>query len=138
MQLGMIGLGRMGANMVRRLMRGGHSCVVFDANPANVKALADDGATGSDSLDAFIAKLQPPRALWVMVPAAAVDSVLAQLVPKLQRDDVIIDGGNSYYIDDIRQGRRAPAEGPALSRRRHQRWCLGRGTWLLPHDWRRH
>ena len=103
MQLGMIGLGRMGANMVRRLMRGGHSCVVFDANPANVKALADDGATGSDSLDAFIAKLQPPRALWVMVPAAAVDSVLAQLVPKLQRDDTIIDGGNSYYVDDIRR-----------------------------------
>jgi 6-phosphogluconate dehydrogenase len=103
MQLGMIGLGRMGANMVRRLMRGGHRCVVFDANPGNVKALADDGATGSDSLDAFIAKLQPPRALWVMVPAAAVDSVLAQVVPKLQRDDVIIDGGNSYYIDDIRR-----------------------------------
>ncbi len=103
MQLGMIGLGRMGANMVRRLIRGGHTCVVFDTNPANVKALVDDGATGSDSLDAFIAKLQPPRALWVMVPAAAVDSVLAQLVPRLQRDDVIIDGGNSYYIDDIRR-----------------------------------
>jgi len=111
MQLGMIGLGRMGANMVRRLLRDKHDCVVFDSNPANVKSLVDAGATGSDSLQAFIAKLTPPRALWVMVPAAAVDSVIAQVVPHLQKDDTIIDGGNSYYIDDIRRATELNAKG---------------------------
>ena len=103
MQLGMIGLGRMGANMVRRLMKGGHECVAFDMTPASVQALAKEGATGAGSLDDFVSKLKQPRAIWLMVPAAVVDSTLAQLVPKLAKDDVVIDGGNSYYIDDIRR-----------------------------------
>ena len=103
MQLGMIGLGRMGANMVRRLMKGGHSCVVFDRSADAVKQLAGDGATGSSSLDDFVKKLSPPRAAWLMVPAAAVDATLADLAPKLAKDDTVIDGGNSYYIDDIRR-----------------------------------
>jgi 6-phosphogluconate dehydrogenase len=103
MQLGMIGLGRMGANMVRRLMKGGHECVAFDMTPASVQALAKEGATGAGSLDDFISKLKQPRAIWLMVPAAVVDSTLAQLIPKLAKDDILIDGGNSYYIDDIRR-----------------------------------
>jgi 6-phosphogluconate dehydrogenase len=105
MQLGMIGLGRMGANMVRRLMKAGHECVVFDRSPATVQALAKEGAAGGSSLDDFIVKLKPPRAIWLMVPAAVVDSTLAQLMPKLQKDDIVIDGGNSYYIDDIRRAK---------------------------------
>jgi 6-phosphogluconate dehydrogenase len=103
MQLGMIGLGRMGANMVLRLMKGGHECVAFDVTPASVQAVAKEGATGAGSLDDFVSKLKQPRAIWLMVPAAVVDSTLAQLVPKLAKDDVVIDGGNSYYIDDIRR-----------------------------------
>ncbi len=103
MQLGMIGLGRMGANMVRRLMKGGHKCVVFDTNPANVKQLVGEGATGSDSLDDFVKKLTGPRAVWMMVPAAVVDSMLNELKHRLQPGDIVIDGGNSYYIDDIRR-----------------------------------
>jgi 6-phosphogluconate dehydrogenase len=105
MQLGMIGLGRMGANMVRRLMKAGHQCVVFDRSPATVQALAQEGAAGGSSLDDFIAKLKTPRAIWLMVPAAVVDSTLAELAPKLQKDDILIDGGNSYYIDDIRRAK---------------------------------
>jgi len=103
MQLGMIGLGRMGANMVRRLMKAGHECVVWDRNAASVKELAGEGAAGAGSLDEFIAKLKPPRAVWLMVPAAVVDSSVGELAGKLQKDDVLIDGGNSYYIDDIRR-----------------------------------
>src|SRR5437867_11594807 len=111
MQLGMIGLGRMGANMVRRLIRAGHECVVFDLNQDSVKALAKDGATGGTSMDDFIAKLKPPRAIWLMVPAAVVDRSLGDLVPKLQKDDVIIDGGNSYYIDDLRRSKELEPKG---------------------------
>jgi 6-phosphogluconate dehydrogenase len=103
MQLGMIGLGRMGANMVLRLMKGGHECVAFDVTPASVQAVAKEGAKGAGSLDDFVSKLKQPRAIWLMVPAAVVDSTLAQLVPQLAKDDVVIDGGNSYYIDDIRR-----------------------------------
>ncbi len=103
MQLGMIGLGRMGANMVRRLMKAGHECVVWDMNPASVKGLAGEGASGAGSLEEFVGKLRPPRAVWLMVPAAVVDTSIGQLAPKLQKDDVLIDGGNSYYIDDIRR-----------------------------------
>jgi 6-phosphogluconate dehydrogenase len=103
MQLGMIGLGRMGANMVRRLMKNGHQCAVYDRGADNVKRLADEGAAGAASLDDFLAKLKPPRAVWLMIPAAAVDGTLAALAPKMAKDDVIIDGGNSYYIDDIRR-----------------------------------
>ncbi|HEY1422991.1 MAG TPA: decarboxylating 6-phosphogluconate dehydrogenase [Candidatus Acidoferrum sp.] len=103
MQLGMIGLGRMGANMVRRLEKNGHKCVVFDRSQDTVKQLAGEGATGATSLDDFVQKLQKPRAIWLMVPAAVVDASIADLVPKLDAGDILIDGGNSYYIDDIRR-----------------------------------
>jgi 6-phosphogluconate dehydrogenase len=105
MQLGMIGLGRMGSNMVRRLMRGGHECVAFDMNPANIKQIAGEGATPAASLDDLVRQLKKPRAVWLMVPAAVVDSTLAELAPRLEPGDAIIDGGNSYYIDDIRRAR---------------------------------
>jgi 6-phosphogluconate dehydrogenase len=105
MQLGMIGLGRMGANMVRRLMRAGHECVVFDVSQQAVQDLAGEGAMGSTSLDAFVAALTPPRAVWLMVPAAFVDQELTSLRALLEADDVVIDGGNSYYHDDIRRAR---------------------------------
>ncbi|MFZ0667780.1 MAG: decarboxylating 6-phosphogluconate dehydrogenase [Acidimicrobiales bacterium] len=101
MQLGMIGLGRMGANLVRRLMRDGHRCVVYDVSADAVKALADVGATGSTSLSDFVSKLEKPRALWIMVPAGIVQSTLDELVPLLEPGDMVIDGGNSYYRDDI-------------------------------------
>jgi 6-phosphogluconate dehydrogenase len=103
MQLGMIGLGRMGANMVRRLLHGGHQCVVYDANPQAAQALAGEGAMAAASLDDFVHKLTPPRAAWLMVPAAVVDKMLGDLTDRLQRDDIVIDGGNSYYIDDLRR-----------------------------------
>ena len=103
MQLGMIGLGRMGANMTRRLMRAGHQCVVFDKNAASMQALVQEGAVAAQSLDDFVAKLKPPRAAWLMVPAAAVDSTLHDLASRLQAGDLVVDGGNSYYIDDIRR-----------------------------------
>ncbi|HSB76043.1 MAG TPA: decarboxylating 6-phosphogluconate dehydrogenase [Terriglobales bacterium] len=105
MQLGMIGLGRMGSNMVRRLMRGGHECVAFDMNPASIKQIAGEGATPAASLDDLVRQLKKPRAVWLMVPAAVVDSTLAELAPRLEPGDAIIDGGNSYYIDDIRRAR---------------------------------
>src|SRR5829696_2568460 len=100
MQLGMIGLGRMGANMVVRLIRGGHECVVYDVNAAAVESAAAGGATGSGSLKDFVAKLQPPRAVWLMVPAAFVDAELDSLSGILAPGDIVIDGGNSYYHDD--------------------------------------
>jgi 6-phosphogluconate dehydrogenase len=103
MQLGMIGLGRMGASMVRRLMRQGQQCVVYDVNPASVQALVSERATGSSSLQDFVARLARPRAIWLMVPAALVDQVLSDLLPLLEPDDVIIDGGNSFYRDDVRR-----------------------------------
>ena len=103
MQLGMIGLGRMGANMVQRLMKGGHECVVFDLNPASVRKLADDGAIGAKSIEDFVSKLKPPRSAWLMVPAGAVDKTLHDLTAHVQKGDIIIDGGNSHYIDDIRR-----------------------------------
>jgi 6-phosphogluconate dehydrogenase len=111
MQLGMIGLGRMGANMVRRLMRAGHECVVYDRSPEAVSALAREGATGVTSLDELVGRLAPPRAVWLMVPAAAVDATLAELEPRLQRDDVVVDGGNSYYVDDIDRAARLATRG---------------------------
>ena len=103
MQLGMIGLGRMGANMVRRLLKAGHEAVVFDMSPQAVDALAGDGAVGAKSLAEFVQKLQTPRAVWLMVPAAVVDHSLADLLPLLSPGDIVIDGGNSYYVDDIRR-----------------------------------
>jgi 6-phosphogluconate dehydrogenase len=110
MQLGMIGLGRMGANMVRRLMRAGHECVVFDRDPKAVKALESEGAMGCKDLDEFAAKLAPPRPVWLMVPAAVVDSSIEEINAHLGAGDMVIDGGNSYYKDDIaRAGRLKPA-----------------------------
>jgi 6-phosphogluconate dehydrogenase len=105
MQLGMIGLGRMGANMVRRLTKGGHDCVVFDRAPAAVQALAKEGPTGADSLADMMSKLGKPRAIWLMVPAAVVDDSIADLLPLLEAGDILIDGGNSYYVDDIRRAK---------------------------------
>ena len=111
MQLGMIGLGRMGANMVRRLIRGGHQCVVFDLSPPAVQALVEEKAVGASSFADFVKKLDPPRALWLMVPAAVVDRTIAELVPLLGRGDILIDGGNSYYIDDIRRAKELAPKG---------------------------
>jgi 6-phosphogluconate dehydrogenase len=105
MQLGMIGLGRMGANMVRRALRGGHQCVVFDRSSKAVNELAQEKATGSSSLQDFVSKLEKPRAVWLMVPAAAVDETIAGLLPHLESEDILIDGGNSYYVDDIRRAK---------------------------------
>src|SRR5215468_3744665 len=103
MQLGMIGLGRMGANMVRRLIRSGHQCVVYDRSQQAVKELVKDQAVGAGSLSDLVKKLNKPRALWLMVPAAVVDQTIADLVPLLDQGDILIDGGNSYYIDDLRR-----------------------------------
>jgi 6-phosphogluconate dehydrogenase len=105
MQLGMFGLGRMGANMVRRLIKNGHQCVVYDRSPQVVDELVKEKAVGSSSLAEFVKKLQKPRAVWLMVPAAVVDKMIADLTPLLEAGDILIDGGNSYYIDDIRRAR---------------------------------
>jgi 6-phosphogluconate dehydrogenase len=110
MQLGMVGLGRMGANLVRRLMRDGHRCVAFDVNADAVKQLESEGATGSSSLEEFVSSLEKPRAVWLMLPAAIVDDTLDLLVPLLEPDDVVIDGGNSYYRDDIARAKRLAAD----------------------------
>jgi len=111
MQLGMIGLGRMGANMVRRLIGGGHECVVFDRSPEAVAQLAKEKALGASSLADFVKKLSKPRAIWLMVPAAVTDNAIADLVPLLEKGDILIDGGNSYYIDDIRRAKELAAKG---------------------------
>ena len=105
MQLGMIGLGRMGANMVRRLLNGGHQCVVFDMSPKVAQELVEEKAIGSSSLGDLVRKLTKPRAVWLMVPAAVVDNTIADLLPHLEAEDILIDGGNSYYIDDLRRAR---------------------------------
>src|SRR5215475_7034916 len=105
MQLGMIGLGRMGANMVRRLIKGGNECVVFDRSPNAVKELVGEKAVGSSSLEEFVRKLQKPRVVWLMVPAAVVDKTIASLAALLEPEDILIDGGNSYYVDDIRRAK---------------------------------
>jgi 6-phosphogluconate dehydrogenase len=105
MQIGMVGLGRMGGNMVRRLIRNGHECVVFARSQKSVSQLVQEKATGAASLTDLIQKLKKPRAIWLMLPAAVVDETIAQLVPQLEPDDILIDGGNSYYIDDIRRAK---------------------------------
>jgi 6-phosphogluconate dehydrogenase len=111
MQIGMIGLGRMGANMVRRLLKGGHQCVVFNRSPKAVQELVEEKAVGSSSLADFVKKLTKPRAVWLMVPAAVVDKTIADLLPNLERDDILIDGGNSYYVDDIRRAKELAPKG---------------------------
>jgi len=111
MELGMIGLGRMGANMVRRLMRAGHKSVVYDTSAEAVTALAKEGATGAASLDDFLNRLSKPRVVWMMVPAAAVDRAIADIAPRMARGDILVDGGNSYYVDDIRRAKELAAKG---------------------------
>ena len=111
MQRGMIGLGRMGANLVRRLMRDGHRCVAYDVNPDAVKSLAGEGAAGAESLADFVAKLDKPRNIWIMVPAGIVERTLGELRPLLEADDIVIDGGNSYYRDDITRAKDLQGDG---------------------------
>jgi 6-phosphogluconate dehydrogenase len=111
MQLGMIGLGRMGANMVRRLVRAGHECVVFDMSPHAVEGLVREEAIGAASLQDLVRKLRKPRVVWMMVPAAVVDRAIADLVPHLERGDILIDGGNSYYVDDLRRAKELAPKG---------------------------
>jgi len=111
MQLGMIGIGRMGGNMARRLVRGGHTCVVYNRSKGPVDELVKDGAQGTTDLAAFVAMLAAPRAIWLMVPAAAVEQVLADITPLLAKDDIVIDGGNSYYKDDIDRAKRLASQG---------------------------
>ena len=111
MQLGMVGLGRMGANMVRRLIQKGHECVVFDMSPKVVGELVKESAGGAVSLSDLVSKLEKPRKVWLMVPAAAVDKTIADLVAYLEAGDVLIDGGNSYYVDDIRRSKELETKG---------------------------
>ncbi len=111
MQMGMIGLGRMGANMVRRLLRAGHECVVFDRAPEAVESLVREGARGVSRIEELVATLTPPRAIWIMVPAGVVDATLTELLPLLQRGDAVVDGGNSYYVDDLRRAKELAAHG---------------------------
>jgi 6-phosphogluconate dehydrogenase len=110
MQIGMIGLGRMGANMVRRLLRGGQQCVVFDRSPKVVEELVRENAIGATSLADFVKHLEKPRAVWLMIPAAVVDTMIAELLPLLEAEDILIDGGNSYYVDDIRRAKELAAK----------------------------
>ena len=111
MQIGMIGLGRMGANMVRRLLGGGHECVAFDRSPKVVEELVQEKAAGAANLRDFVKKLEKPRAIWLMVPAAVVDKTISDLVPYLEPGDILIDGGNSYYVDDIRRAKELASKG---------------------------
>jgi 6-phosphogluconate dehydrogenase len=111
MQLGMVGLGRMGANMVKRLLKGGHECVVYDRSPQSIAELEKDKAVGASALADMVKKLNKPRAIWLMIPAAAVDETIAEIVPHLDKDDILIDGGNSYYIDDIRRAKQLAEKG---------------------------
>jgi 6-phosphogluconate dehydrogenase len=111
MEMGMIGLGRMGANMVRRLTRAGHKSVVYDTSAEAVAALAKEGATGASSLDDFLSKLSKPRVVWMMLPAAAVDRAIADIAPRMAQGDVLVDGGNSYYVDDIRRAKELAPKG---------------------------
>ena len=136
MQLGMIGLGRMGANLVRRLMRDGHDCVVYDVSAEAVTALEGEGATGANSLEEFVHKLEVPRALWIMVPAGIVQATLDQLSGLLEAGDIVIDGGNSYYRDDIAPAAQLASRGSTTSTR-HQRRRVGARARLLPDDRRR-
>src|SRR6201996_9630714 len=111
MQLGMVGLGRMGSNMVKRLLNNGHTSVVFDRSPKAVQDLEKDKAVGASSLADLVSKLEKPRAIWLMIPAGVVDQTIAEIAPHLESDDILIDGGNSYYIDDIRRAQELAPKG---------------------------
>ena len=134
-QLGMVGLGRMGANIVRRLMRAGHECVVYDVNPDAISELAGEGAVGADSLSDLASKLDAPRAVWVMVPAGDItEQTVNDVAAVLESGDAIIDGGNSYYRDDMRRSAARGREGDRLHRLRHERRRLRARPRLLPDD----
>ena len=135
MQLGMIGLGRMGGNMVRRLMRAGHEVIVYSATAKTRETFAKEtGAFAASSIAELVGKLKPPRVVWLMVPAAAVDKTLDDVVGHVQKGDIVIDGGNSYYIDDIRRSKAAFAQGNPLCRLRDERRHLGPRSRVLSHD----
>ena len=135
MQLGMVGLGRMGANMTRRLMRGGHQLVVSDLSPDAVKQLAGEGASASSSLEDLVTKLKPARAVWVMVPAGGpTEQTVQKLAQHMQAGDAIIDGGNSYFKDDVRRAGQLQGQGHPLHRRWHQWRRLGHRPRLLHDD----
>jgi len=136
MQLGMIGLGRMGANMVRRLIRNGHQCVVYDRSEQAVGDLVRENAVGATSLADLAKKLQKPRALWLMVPAAVVDKTIADLVPLVEAGDVLIDGGNSYYVDDIRRANELAPKKIYYVDVGTSGGVWGLGARLLHDDWR--
>jgi len=136
MQLGMIGLGRMGANMVRRLIRNGHQCVVYDRSEQAVDDLVRENAVGATSLADLAKKLQKPRALWLMVPAAVVDKTIADLVPLVEAGDVLIDGGNSYYVDDIRRANELAPKKIYYVDVGTSGGVWGLGARLLHDDWR--
>ena len=137
MQLGMIGLGRMGANIVRRLMREGHECVVYDLNEAAIAELEGEGAVGARSLEELREQAEPPRAAWVMVPAAFAGATIRDVAGHFERGDIIIDGGNSYYRDDLDHAPKCTAARHPFRRRRHERRGLRARARLLPHDRRR-
>ena len=137
MQLGMIGLGRMGANMSRRLMRAGRDCIVFDVHPETVSRFAAEGAIGAASPNELVAKLEPPRTVWMMLPAADVDETVSALTKLLQPGDALIDGGNSYYRDDIERAKRLKSGGKprnGTSDRRGQRGAARRESQGLSRD----
>ena len=137
MQLGMIGLGRTGANMVRRLLKAGHECAVFDMSHKAVEELVQEKAVGASSLGELAKKLTKPRAVWLMVPAAVVDETIAELATFLEAGDILIDGGNSYYVDDIRRAKDLATKKTHYVDVGNERWCLGSGTRLPHDDWRR-
>ncbi len=138
MQIGIVGLGRMGANIARRLMRNGHQCVVFDANLDASLALGREGATSSAALQDLVKRLTPPRVVWLMVPAGeATAKAVDELGRLMAEGDTIIDGGNSFWKDDIARAKALRAQGHPLSRCRHQRRRMGAGARLLPDDRRR-
>ena len=137
MQLGLIGLGRMGSNMALRLMRAGHECVVYNPRPEALQSLVKEGAAGTTSITEFVARLSMPRAIWLMVPAAAVDDVIATLVPHLAAGDILIDGGNSYYRDDIRRAAELKSSGLHYVDVGTSGGVCGTGARLLPDDRRR-
>src|SRR5919112_2100016 len=128
MQIGMIGLGRMGGNMVRRLLRGGHECVVYDRNPDVTAAFVAEGATGAATLDEFVAQLQPPRTAWLMVPAGdPTEGLVRELGGRMEKGDTIVDGGNSYFKDDVRRGKTLAEKGVYLLDPRPHRGLRGPG-----------
>jgi 6-phosphogluconate dehydrogenase len=138
MQIGLVGLGRMGGAMVRRLMNGGHDLVIFNRTAEKMKSFVDDGAIGTGSLEELVGKLEKPRVVWIMLPAGEVtEKMMLEVAENLEPDDIIIDGGNSNFKDDIRRANLLKEKGNSLSRCRNERRRVGRKARLLPDGWRR-